>query len=196
MLRRISSSGIVGGDDRQRRLEAQHVRTVGLAPRRRRKHRRAGRERDDREALERARRVAEELDVDAVGPARMLVEREHDRVAVLQQLEHAVERAALADRAEARAAHPPVDERIEPRRLDRAADEVDAVAHFGKLREPRHGAHLEVAEVAGEHEHALARVPRLRELVDAFDAHQRTLALAPNTSDSAGTRRRATPRCA
>ena len=56
----------IGGD---RRLEAQHVAAVGLAPAGRRHHRRAGGKRDDREALERPRRRAEEVDGDAVAAA-------------------------------------------------------------------------------------------------------------------------------
>ncbi len=83
-------------DRRHRRFEAQHMATVGLAPARRGHDRRARGERNDREALERPRRLIEEAGLDAVRRARMLVERKDDHVAALQHREHRVERSALA----------------------------------------------------------------------------------------------------
>src|SRR5688572_6526345 len=167
---------ILGRKWRQCRLEAEDVSAIRFAPARSGDDRRAGGQRNDREASERAGSMPEELDLDAVRTPRVLVEREHDRVVLLEQPEHVIEGAALADRAEARLAHAAIDQRIEPRGLDVAAHEMDPVAHFGELREPRERAHLEIAEVAGEDEDALVLRPCFPEGLDAFDAHQRALA--------------------
>ncbi|MCJ7720306.1 MAG: hypothetical protein MUO36_02440, partial [Candidatus Hadarchaeum sp.] len=72
--------------------------------------------------------LSEEIDLDAVGRVRVLVEREHDHVAGGQQVEDPVERAPLADDAEARLVEAARDERIEPGRLDRATDEMEPAA--------------------------------------------------------------------
>src|SRR5690242_4089839 len=83
-------------DEPYRLLEAEHVAPVRLAPRGRRQDRGAGRERDDREALERTRWMAEEFDVDAVRAMRVLIERKHNHIAGFETLDDSIERAALA----------------------------------------------------------------------------------------------------
>src|SRR4029079_3773320 len=139
----------VAFDQRERLFEAQHVRAVGLPPAGRRHDRRARRERHDREALERSRRFTEELDRDAVGRRRVLIEWEDDDVARFEALENRVERPALAQDAEAALAETPVDQRVEPARPDRAADEMEAAAHMGKMAQARDRRDVEIAEVAG-----------------------------------------------
>jgi hypothetical protein len=123
---RLVGVGVV--DRRDRLLEAQHVRPVRLAPGAGGQHWRAGRQRHDREALERARRGAEELDVDAVAASRILVEGKDDDAAAFEEGHDPVERAALADHPETGPIEAPGDQRVEPARLDRPPDEVEASA--------------------------------------------------------------------
>jgi hypothetical protein len=68
--------------------------------------------------------MAEEVDFDAVGVTRVLVEREDDHVAGGEGGEDRVERAALRQHAETRLVEPSRDERVEPS-LDRAAHEME-----------------------------------------------------------------------
>ena len=88
-------------DRGNRRFEAQHMPAVGFAPARRRHHGRTGGERDDGEALERPRRRAEEVDRDPVRGLRVLVEREHDRIARASsgRASHRASRASAARRS-------------------------------------------------------------------------------------------------
>src|SRR5437773_7772062 len=87
--------GILVVDGRNRLFEAQHVAAIRLAPTGGGQHGRTGRERDDRETLERARRMTEELDVDAVGAMRVLIEWKDNHVAGFEAIDDPVERAAL-----------------------------------------------------------------------------------------------------
>src|SRR6185437_2100586 len=119
-------------------------------------HRRAGRECQHREALERAGRLAEEIDVDAIRAARVLVERKDHDVAAIEQRHDAVERAPLADNAEAGSVEPAGDERIEPVRLDRPAHEVEPPTDFRIILDACDSRDFPVAEMTGQHQYALA----------------------------------------
>ena len=66
----------------ERRLEAQHVTSIGLAPARRRHHRGAGGKRQYRETLERSGRMAEKFNVDAVRPMGMLIEGKYEGIKI------------------------------------------------------------------------------------------------------------------
>src|SRR5258705_650475 len=99
---------VVALDRCQRFLEAQHVMSIAFAPGRCRYHRGAGGACDDREAAEGAGGMAEELDLDAVAPRGVLVEREHDEVAGLQPFDEQIKRPLLGQGTEAEAARPPV----------------------------------------------------------------------------------------
>src|SRR5262249_19095716 len=123
----------VAFDRRDRFFETKHVLAVGLAPACRRQDRRAGGESQNGEALESPRRMAEELDRDAVRRSGMLVEGKHDDVAGSEAIENLVERAALREHAEARSLEAPGDEAVEPVRLDRPAQEMKAATHLREL---------------------------------------------------------------
>src|SRR5690349_1253554 len=140
-------AGIGARLGRERLLEAQHVRSVGLAPARRRKHLRLRCEGDERETLERPGGMAEEIDLDAVPRRSVLVEREDDRVACREPIEYGFERASPGQQAEARLPRAPVHEAIEPARLDRPAHEMDAATHLRKLTQARDGGDFPVAEM-------------------------------------------------
>ena len=141
---RRSSAGVVGArvaggsprscsrlDRRQRRLEAQHVAAVGLAPARRRQHRRAGRQRDDREALEGPRRRGRRSRPRCRRAAGVLVERKHDRRrrAPGARASRRASRAWEARRSP-RLLEAARDQAVEPLGLDRAAHEVEPAAHL------------------------------------------------------------------
>ena len=112
--------------------------------------------------------MPEEVDLDAVGRVRVLVEREDDHVARGQQVEDSVERAPLADDAEARLVEAPRDERIEPGWLDRAADEMEPAAEVRIVGEAGDRRHFPVAEMTGEHEHAFALLQCRAERLDVL----------------------------
>src|SRR4030095_4769606 len=119
---------VVALDRCERVFEAQHVMAVGFAPARGRQHGRTGRERNDREALERPRRMSEEVDLDAVRRARVLVERKDNHVAGRQRGEDRIERTALWQHAEARLVEAAGDEGIEPLRLYPATPKIKNAA--------------------------------------------------------------------
>jgi hypothetical protein len=160
---------------RQRILEAQHVSAVRLAPTRRRQNGRPGGERDDREALERAGRLAEELDVDAVRPVRVLVEWKDDHVTRFEKPDDPVERAALADDAEAGFVEAARHQVVEPARLDRPAHEMETPVDLRIALNAGNRRNLPVAEMTGEDQHAFATLERAHERVEVFDSDQRAL---------------------
>src|SRR5439155_105557 len=167
--------GVLVVDGRNRLFEAQHVPAVRLAPAGGGQHRRAGCERDDRETLERARRMTEELDVDAVGAMRVLIEWKHDDVAGFEAFDDPVERASLAHDAEAGAIETPIHELIEPARLDRPAHEMEAAVDFRIVLNAGDGRDLPVAEVTGEDQHAFALAESRDERIQILDADERAL---------------------
>ncbi len=114
----------------------------------------------------------------------MLVEREHDRVAAREPVEHRVERAALGHDAEAGSFETAHDQAVEPVGLERAAHEVEASAHLRKASDARDGRNLPVSEVSRQQEHTLALVIRVDERVQVLDAHQRELALAREPAEA------------
>src|SRR5690242_11974236 len=154
---------IVAFDQRQRFLEAEYVRAVGFAPARGRHDRGAGGQRHDRQALERAGRMAEEVDRYAFRRRCVLVERKHDQVAGLEPREDRVERASLAQDTEPSVAETPGHQRVEPAWPDGAADEMKAATHLRKVAQPGDGCDLEIAEVPGKDQHALAARERARQ---------------------------------
>ena len=127
--------------------------------------------------------MREEFDLDAVRRRGVLVEREDDDVAGGEEVEDPVERSALADHAEAGLVEPARDERIEPARLERAADEVELAAKRRIFREPGDRRHFPVAEMAGEDQHALALLQGGGEGLVVLDAHQRRLALGRHEAE-------------
>src|SRR6185437_4579294 len=107
-----------------------------------------------------------------------------DDVAALQQRHDAVERSALGDDAESRAVEPSCNERVEPARLDRPADEMEAATHFGVILDPSDRRHLPVAEVPGQDEDPGVAPERVDEDIEVVDAHQRALALGPQEAEA------------
>ena len=91
-------------DRRERVLEAQDMPPVGLAPGRGRHNGCAGGARDNREAAKRACGITEEFDLDAIAPARVLIEREQDQIVRFQASDEQIEGASLGQRTEAEAA--------------------------------------------------------------------------------------------
>ena len=87
-------------DGGQRFFEAKHMVPIGLAPARRGEDRGTRGKRDDGKALECPRRVAEEVDLDAVWRSGMLIEWKDNRVTRSESLENRVERASLRQHAE------------------------------------------------------------------------------------------------
>ena len=79
---------------------------------------------------------------------------------------------ALGQRPEAQPARPRVDEVFQPARLERAADEVEVAARLRELGDAGGGGDLEVAEVAGEDQHALAAGVRFAQHILVLDARQ------------------------
>src|SRR5712691_9731932 len=84
-------ASIVALDRSHGLFEAEHVRSVGFAPACCRKHRRSCGQGDDRQALERPRRMSEKIHTYSVRRARMLIEGEYNHVARLEPLEDGVE---------------------------------------------------------------------------------------------------------
>src|SRR6202790_5127510 len=72
---------IVALDRRHGIVETQHVTAIGLTPACGRQHRRAGRQRDNGEALEGPRTMPEKLTLDSIGRAGVLVERKENHIA-------------------------------------------------------------------------------------------------------------------
>ena len=149
-------------------------------------HRRAGGERDDREALERARRLAEEFDVDAVAAAPRAGRTE------TRSTSPASRRSRIASsepRLPQRRRSPPCRNRrltsaSSQRGLIGAAHEMKAAVHLREWRDAGDGRHLPVAEVAGQHQHALAALERADERLDVLDAHQRGFCAADSQRNS------------
>src|SRR5438552_8141662 len=162
-------------DGRNRLFEAQHVPVVRLPPAGGGQHGRAGRERDDSQTLERTRRMAEELDVDAVGAMRVLIEWEHDDVAGFEAFDDPVKRAALAHDAEARPIESLRHELIEPARLDRPPDKMEAAVHLRIILDARDGRDLPIAEVTRKDQQALALAKSRDERVQILDADEGAL---------------------
>ena len=106
----------------------------------------------------------------------MLIERKDDHVAGGKCRENRVERAALRQHAEPGLVEAARDERVEPFRLDRAAHEMKAPAHFRIVADAGDRRDLPIAEVAGQYEHALALSHRRNKRLDVLDANQRGLA--------------------
>src|SRR5690349_6951075 len=107
--------------------------------------------------------MPEEFDVNAVSAARVLIERKHDDVAALEQRDDRVERAALRDDTETGTIETLRDERVEPTRLDRPANEMEAAANFRVVLDAGDGRNFPVAEMPGENQHTLAAPERLGE---------------------------------
>src|ERR1022692_68439 len=158
-------------------LEAPHVSTVGFAPARGRHHWSAGRERDNGQTLEGPPGMSKEFSFDPIGGPRVLVERKNDDVAGGETLEDGIQRPALGQDAEPSAPKAPRHQGIQPSRLDGAADEMKAIAHVRVIAEDCDGRHLEVAEVAGQHQGAFAMVERPIERLDVLQARRRASTL-------------------
>ena len=86
--------------------------------------------------------------------------------------------AALGDDAEPRVAEMPVDQRIEPARLDRPAHEMKAAAHLRETAaRPAVVDDFPAAEMPGDDDRALALRQRAGERLGILDAHARRAAL-------------------
>src|SRR6202171_2607089 len=143
---------IVVLDRRHGVVETQHMTAIGFTPACGRQHRRAGRQRDNGEALERPRTIPEKLTLDSIGRTSVLVGRKEDHIAGREPLENGVERSTLGHDAEARAPEPPSHQGVQPAWLDRPAYEVNAAVHLREVAQASDGSDLEVAEVAGQNE--------------------------------------------
>ena len=86
---------VIAFDGGQRFFEAKHMVPIGLAPARGGQYGRTSGKRDDGKALECPRRVAEEVDLDAVWRSGMLIEWEDNRITCGESLENRVERASF-----------------------------------------------------------------------------------------------------
>src|SRR5215470_10136303 len=169
-------AGVIAFDRGQGFFEAKHVLAIGLAPTRRLNDRGSGGKRYDGQALERPCRLAEKVDLDSVGRTGMLVEGKHDHVSRREAIEYRVERAALRQHAKAGSAKSPVDETVEPARLDRPTQEVKATAHVRELVEPSDRGDLPVAEVPGQDQRSLSPFQSPSQSRVIFDAHDLGLA--------------------
>src|SRR5215831_9873208 len=145
---------------------------VGLAPARRREHGCAGGECENRDTAEGPRRMAEEVHLDAVPATGMLIEREHHQVAATEPFDDRIEGTPFWQNPESRAAEASRDHRVEPARLERPPYEVEAAARVREAADSGCGRHLPVAEVAGQHQHALASTVGGEERVDILDPHE------------------------
>src|SRR5215467_7062742 len=146
--------------------------SVGLAPARRREHGCAGGECENRDTAEGLGRMAEEVHLDAVPATGVLVERKDDDVAAGQAIDDRIEGAPLGQNPESRAAEASRDQRVEPAWLERPPYEVEAAARVREATDPGCGRHLPVAEVAGEHQHAVASTVGGEERLDVLDPHE------------------------
>ena len=127
--------------------------------------------------------MAEELDVDAVGTMRVLIERKHDDVARFQSTDDAIERAALAHDPEAGAIEAPRHERVEPARLYRASHEMKATVNLGIILDPGDSGDLPIAEVAGQDEDALAFSKGGDESIEVLYPHDGAFSLGRQPSE-------------
>ena len=67
----------------------------------------------------------------------MLVEGKHDRVACGQRIEHCVKGTTLGKHAESRSVEAARHQPVQPRRLDRAAHEMESATHLRVVVETR-----------------------------------------------------------
>src|SRR4051812_24273426 len=120
--------------------------------------------------------MTEQLDVDAVGTMRVLVERKYDDVTGFESLDDVVERAALAHDAEAGAIEAARHERVQPARLDRPPHEMKPAVHLGIILYAGDRRDLPIAEVAGQDQDAFAFAEGSDERIEVLDANDRALA--------------------
>src|SRR5450631_2972813 len=110
--------------------------------------------------------MSEKFTLDPIGRARVLVERKNDDVASGETLENGIQRAALRQYAETSPSKTPRHEGIQPSRLDGATHKMKPIAHMRVIAENRDGRHLEIAEVARQHQGAFALLERPIECLD------------------------------
>lgn len=143
-------------DERQRIFKTEDMFAVRLAPTANRDNRGAGCQRKKGNALERARRVAKEINCHAVTPARVLVEHVNDDCPARKQVEDRIERTAFGQRAKTSPVKSARDKVVQNLRLERTTYKVQQAAVFRELTNSGHRCHFKIAEMPGQKEYAFA----------------------------------------